>query len=159
MCKPCGFYPLSLSLRVKVVVAGDSPVAEVKEATKETPQVQGARCNNAKSLREHGILALFHFTDASNLESIRKNGLLTWKKFGEMKIDAKMNSSELSQKLDSRKGLADFVRLSLCKKHPMMYIALKDKRISVPGVLFCATNAAAKASKTSASPHLVRLTS
>ena len=50
-----------------------------------------------------------------------------------------------------------------------MYIALKDKRISVPvvleiklevvsrpGVLFCATNAAAKASKTSASPHLVR---
>ena len=99
---------------------------------------------------------------SSNLESIRKNGLLTWKKLDELKIDAKMNSSELSH-------LADFVRLSFCKKHPMMYIALREGRISVPvvleiklevvsrpGVLFCAINAAAKASKASESPHVVR---
>ena len=101
-------------------------MAEAKEVTEETlytPKVQAPRCNNAKTLRDHDILSLFHFTDASNLESIRKNGLLTWKKLDEMKIAAKMNSSELSHKLDSRKGLADFVRLSFCKKHPMMYIA------------------------------------
>ena len=76
-----------------------------------------------------------------------------------------MNSSELSHKLDSRKGLADSVRLSFCKKHPMMYIALKEKRISVPvvleiklevvsrpGVFFCGVNAA----KASESPRVIR---
>ena len=80
-----------------------------------------------------------------------------------------MNSSELSHKLDSSKGLADFVRLSFCKKHPMMYIALKEKRISVPvvleiklevvsrpGVLFCGINAASKAAKASESPRVIR---
>ena len=79
-----------------------------------------------------------------------------------------MNSSELSHKLDANKGLADFVRLSFCKKHPMMYMALKEKRISTPvvleiklevvsrpNVLFCESNAAAKAAKASESPRVV----
>jgi hypothetical protein len=155
-----------------VTVAEDAPAGEVTSVTEEAlerPKVQGSRSNNTKTLRENGVLSLFHFIDVSNLESIRKYGLLTWKKLGELKIGAKMNSSELSHKLDSRKGLADFVRLSFCKKHPMMYIALRDQRISVPvvleiklevvsrpGVLFCATNAAAKASKASESPHVIR---
>ena len=85
-----------------------------------------------------------------------------------MNISAKVNSSELSHKLDSSKGLADFVRLSFCKKHPMMYRALKENRISVPvvleiklevvsrpGVLFCGVNAAAKAAKVSDSPRVI----
>ncbi len=51
----------------------------------------------------------------------------------------------------------------------MMYVALKEKRISVPvvleikvevvsrpGVLFCEINAAAKAAKASESPHVIR---
>ena len=151
-----------------LIVAEDSPVVEAKEAPEDTLQTskeQEVRCNNAKTLREHGIQSLFHFTDVSNLESIRKNGLLTWKTLDELKITAKMNSSELSHKLDAEKGLADFVRLSFCKKHPMMYIALKEKRISVPvvleiklevvsrpGVLFCGMNAAAKDSKASRYP-------
>jgi hypothetical protein len=144
-------------------------VEEASEVTTQTPNAPEPRCNNAKTLREHGIQSLFHFTDASNLESIRQHGLLTWKKLEEMKISAKVNSSELSHKLDSSKGLADFVRLSFCKKHPMMYIALKEKRISVPvvleiklevvsrpGVLFCGVNAAAKAAKASESPRVIR---
>ena len=81
------------------IVAGEARVVEAKKATEETLKVQGSRCNNAKTLREHGVLSLFHFTDVSNLESIRKNGLLTWKKLDELKIDAKLNSSELSHKL------------------------------------------------------------
>ena len=86
---------LSLSLLAwshgsDLVVAEDSPVVEVKEATEETLHApKEPRCNNAKTLRDHGILSLFHFTDASNLESIRKNGLLTCKKLDEMKIDAR----------------------------------------------------------------------
>jgi hypothetical protein len=122
-----------------------------------------------RTLRDQNIEALFHFTDASNLESIRKNGLLTWKKLDEMKVSAMMNSSGLSRKLDTKKGLADFVRLSFCKKHPMMYIALKEKRVlapvvleiklevvSRPGVLFCGINAAANAAKASESPNVIR---
>ena len=154
-----------------LIVAEGSPVVEVKEAPEETAlqKEQEPRCNNAKTLRQHGIQSLFHFTDASNLESIRQHGLLTWKKLDEMKISAKVNSSDLSHKQDSSKGLADFVRLSFCKKHPMMYIALKEKRISVPvvleiklevvsrpGVLFCGVNAAAKAAKASESPRVIR---
>jgi hypothetical protein len=80
-----------------------------------------------------------------------------------------MNSSDLSHKLDTNKGLAGFVRLSFCKKHPMMYMALKEKRISTPvvleikleivsrpGVLFCESNAAGKAAKASESPRVIR---
>ena len=163
---------LAWSHGADLIVAEGSPVVEVKETpeeTSQTPKGQEPRCNNAKTLRDHGIQSLFHFTDASNLESIRQHGLLTWKKLDELKISAKVNSSELSHKLDSNKGLADFVRLSFCKKHPMMYIALKEKRISVPvvleiklevvsrpGVLFCGVNAAAKAAKASESPHVIR---
>jgi hypothetical protein len=79
-----------------------------------------------------------------------------------------MNSSTLSHNLDSRAGLADFVRLSFCKKHPMMYVALKDGRISKavvleiklevvsrPGVLFCEINAASTAAKVSEDPTVI----
>lgn len=124
---------------------------------------------NVKVLRDHGIKSLFHFTDVSNLESIRKTGLLTWKKLDELKIPARMNSSGLSHNLDASKGLADYVRLSFCKKHPMMYVSLKDKRISTPvvleikleavsrpGVLFCEINAATKAAKASSNPGVIR---
>jgi hypothetical protein len=73
-----------------------------------------------------------------------------------------LNSSKLSHDLDTGKGLENFVRLSFCKKHPMMYTALKDNRISRPvvleikvqavcrpGVRFCERNAAAKDAVTS----------
>ena len=132
-------------------------------------KAQEPRCTNVKTLRDHAITTLYHFTDASNLESIRKNGLLTCKKLHEMKLSAKTNSSDLSRKLDARKGLSDFVRLSFCKKHPMMYIALREERISVPvvleiklevvsrpGVLFCEVNAATKTAKASESPNVIR---
>ena len=154
-----------------LVVEGELTLLETKGTKESLPaqKVQSLRCTNVKTLRDHSITTLYHFTDASNLESIRKNGLLTCQKLDEMKINAKMNSSDLSRKLDGRKGLNDFVRLSFCKKHPMMYIALKEERISVPvvleiklevvsrpGVLFCEINAAAKTAKASESPNVIR---
>ena len=154
-----------------LVVEVDSQVVDLKETEEALPERKESepRCSNVKTLRDQNIEALFHFTDASNLESIRKNGLLTWKKLDEMKVSAMMNSSGLSRKLDTKKGLADFVRLSFCKKHPMMYIALKEKRVlapvvleiklevvSRPGVLFCGINAAANAAKASESPNVIR---
>jgi hypothetical protein len=154
-----------------IVVEG--PSARVQNAAEGTPlqpvQPCNEQVNNVKTLRDNSIKSLFHFTDVSNLDSIRENGLLTWKKLDERKISSKMNSSELSHKLDTNKGLVDFVRLSFCKKHPMMYTALKEKRISTPvvleiklevvsrpGVLFCESNATAKAAKASESPRVIR---
>ena len=80
-----------------MIVAEGSPVVEVKETPEETSQPrkgQEPRCNNAKTLRDHGIQSLFHFTDASNLESIRQHGLLTWKKLDELKISVKVPQFE-----------------------------------------------------------------
>ena len=62
------------------------------------------RRNNVRTLRDNGIETLFHFTDESNLESISKRGLLTWKKLGEQQVPARMNSSELSHHLDVKAG-------------------------------------------------------
>ena len=60
--------------------------------------------------------------------------------------------------LDERKGLGDFVRLSFTPRHPMMYVALREGRLSdpvileislgvvlIPGTLFSDRNAAANA--------------
>ena len=136
------------------------------EADVETPpqptEKKEPHCKSIRTLHDNGVKSLFHFTDVSNLESISKHGLLTWKKLGEQQIDSKMNSSALSHRLDTKAGLVDFVRLSFCKKHPMMYVALSKGRISRPvvleiklevvsrpGVLFCAINAASPAAKVS----------
>ena len=50
-------------------------------------------------------------------------------------IPAKLNSDDLSRKLDLKAGLENFVRLSFCSNHPMMYVAKKEGRISNPVVL------------------------
>ena len=42
--------------------------------------------NNIVVLRENGIKTLYHFTDVSNLESIREHGLLAWRKIESEKI-------------------------------------------------------------------------
>ena len=124
--------------------------------------------SNIVVLRQNGIKTLFHFTDASNLDSIREHGLLAWKKIETDKIECKMNSSALSHRLDAAKGLSDYIRLSFCRKHPMMFKALKEARISRPvilemkleivsrpGVLFCERNAAATGVQTSANPKVI----
>ena len=123
---------------------------------------------NVQVLRDNDVQSLFHFTDASNLDSISKHGLWTWKELEAQQIPARLNSSGLSHQLDLKAGLANFVRLSFCKKHPMMYLALKDGRISRPvileiklevvsrpGVLFCAINAASTAAKASEDPCVI----
>jgi len=135
----------------------------------QAPKEQEPRCNNVKTLGEHGIQSLFHFTDGFESRVYQEKRALALDKISRDEDRCKVQLLELSHKLDTKKGLADFVRLSFCKKHPMMYIALKEKRISVPvvleiklevvsrpGVLFCAINAAAKAAKASESPHVAR---
>ena len=103
------------------------PVKKLQKAVKEPvivnlPQasagdelVREAPRKPIQVFRENGIESLFHFTDASNLESIRKHGLVSWVKIDEEKLVALKNSSETSRHLDESKGLADY------KKNPMIF--------------------------------------
>lgn len=85
----------------------------------------------------HDIKELYHFTDSKNLKSIIENGgLYSWKYAEQNGI--KINNpggNDLSRRLDSIKGCENYVRLSFCKNHPMMYIAKNEKRIEVPYIL------------------------
>ena len=120
-------------------------------------------------LRRHGCLTLFHFTDSSNVESIRKHGLLSAASIAKQEIVSTMNSDELSRSLDNSYGLQDYVRLSFNANNPMRFVAVKEKRITRPvlvviklevvcrsGVLFSDCNATRKDAVISSRPEVVR---
>lgn len=88
-------------------------------------------------LDEHRITKLYHFTDRDNLESIIKNGgLYSWMDCERKGIKInKPGGCELSRSLDRKDNLQDFVRVSFTTQHPMMYVAMKEGRISNPVIL------------------------
>lgn len=88
-------------------------------------------------LKKNGINKLYHFTDRDNLESIIKNGgLYSWMDCKERGITIrKPGGGELSRQLDLRDGLQNYVRVSFTRQHPMMFVAMKDGRISNPVIL------------------------
>ena len=86
---------------------------------------------------DHRITKLYHFTDRDNLESIIKNGgLYSWMDCDRkgIKINKPGGSLE-SRQLDSSRKLEDYVRVSFTTQHPMMYVAMRDGRISNPVIL------------------------
>jgi hypothetical protein len=90
-----------------------------------------------KLLEENRIETLYHVTDKSNLESIRRHGGLyswyyCWKK--DIKI-ACPGGDHLSRRLDSRSGLQNYVRLSFNRNQPMMYVAQQEGRLTHPVIL------------------------
>lgn len=88
-------------------------------------------------LDHHKIVKLYHFTDRDNLESIIKNGgLYSWMDCNRKGITIKKpGGGDLSRQLDSSRNLQDYVRVSFTTQHPMMYVAMKDGRISNPVIL------------------------
>lgn len=91
-----------------------------------------------KELLDHfGIRTLYHFTDRSNIASIIKNGgLYSWGECENKGIHISCpGGSELSHELDKRDNLQNYVRVSFCKHHPMMYYAMKESRIKEPVIL------------------------
>lgn len=86
---------------------------------------------------EHKIVKLYHFTDRDNLESIIKNGgLFSWMDCERKGIKiAKPGGGSLSRQLDNGRNLGDYVRVSFTTQHPMMYVAMKDGRMSNPVIL------------------------
>jgi len=85
-------------------------------------------------LQENGIGGLFHFTDKSNLKSIKANGgLFSWYYCDMNRIEIPMPGGSTGSRLnDTTNGKKDFVRVAFNKEHPMLHIALKDGRISEP---------------------------
>lgn len=88
-------------------------------------------------LEKFHISRFYHFTDRDNIESIIENGGLF--SYGDcIKRGIRINrpgGSELSHELDYKDNMQDYVRVSICKKHPMMYTAIQDERIVNPVIL------------------------
>lgn len=94
----------------------------------------------AALLRQQGISTLYHFTDRDNLESIiRHGGLYSWGDCEERGIPIAKpgggGAGSLSWGLDRSKGLERYVRVSFTREHPMMYVAMKEERITNPVIL------------------------
>ncbi len=88
-------------------------------------------------LNRYGITKFYHFTDRSNVASIIANrGLWSWASGKDQNIIvSRSGGSALSHSLDSNDGLDKYVRMSVCRNHPMMYQAISEGRISDPIVL------------------------
>ena len=76
-----------------------------------------------KILGENNIKCFYHFTSIGNIDSIKKNGgLYSWWNLKQKKINVPFIGGEgFGQQLDMRYGLQDYVRLSFCDDHPMVY--------------------------------------
>lgn len=88
-------------------------------------------------LNNNNINTLYHFTDRSNLLSIKRHGALySWHYCVRNNIDIPMpGGDDLSRLLDRRYNLQNYVRVSFTRNHPMMYIALNQNRINNPVIL------------------------
>lgn len=88
-------------------------------------------------LEEYNIHKFYHFTDRANILSIANNGGL----FSRAECEARNikisrpGGSDLSHSLDCKHNLQDYVRISFCKNHPMLYSAIADRRIIDPVIL------------------------
>lgn len=72
---------------------------------------------------KNGISYLYHFTDISNIKSIKEHGgLLSWHYCEQHNIEIPLAGGDMdSRDLDRHHGLEDYVRLSFCNDHPMAY--------------------------------------
>ncbi len=75
-------------------------------------------------LNSNKVYKLYHFTDKSNIDSIKKYGLLSNAQIVNLSLKPKYSSSKESRDLDSKMGLGNYVRLSFVKHHPMMYTSM-----------------------------------
>lgn len=81
-------------------------------------------------LQNNSITTFYHFTDQANLKSIKEHGgLYSWHYCDRKNIIIPYSGGDsLSRQLDIRYNLQDFVRLSFCDDHPMMYRLKKENR-------------------------------
>jgi hypothetical protein len=87
-----------------------------------------------KVIEDNKITKLYHFTDRSNVPSIKANdGLHSWWSAEQKGITiSKPGGIGFGRALDVRKGLQNHVRLSFNNRNPMLYVAQNEGRILDP---------------------------
>ncbi len=94
---------------------------------------KGREMNLQETLKHYGIKSFWHFTDMSNLESIKKYGLLSLHQLNQKKVNVSCyGANELSHQLDEAKGLDRYVHLSFIPDHPMQYMRVKNGKMPNP---------------------------
>lgn len=85
-------------------------------------------------IKKFGISAVWHFTDRSNLDSIREHGLLSFAETQKRGIAIpEPGGNDQSHTQDEKKGLDIYVHLAFIKDHPMLYTAqVHENRILNP---------------------------
>lgn len=80
------------------------------------------------------IDGVWHFTDESNFDSIRKNGgLLSYAELRRRGIAIpSAGGNDWSHDADSWAGVDEYVHLAFIPNHPMLFIAKNDGRIAKP---------------------------
>jgi hypothetical protein len=93
-------------------------------------------------LRENGVRELYHFTDRSNLRSIKlRGGLYSGYYCAQNGIAIPCpGGNELSRGLDQKYGLEDYVRLGFNRNPPMMIVACREGIISDPVIIVVDTS-------------------
>lgn len=95
-----------------------------------------------EKLKSYKITELYHFTDESNLPSIRKHGLLSLAELRRQGIVIPVpGGNDWSHDEDQRRGLDHFVHLTFKAEHPMLHVAQKkENRIPNPVWLCVSTD-------------------
>lgn len=83
---------------------------------------------------KYRIDAVWHFTDKSNIDSIKANGgLYSLRNLRESRIDVlSPGGNQWSHDADIYKGVDGYVHLAFLTEHPMLYVAKVEGRIKNP---------------------------
>lgn len=102
---------------------------ELERITTHTKVYKSDKERIATILKENNVDYFYHFTDVSNLKSIKEQGgLLSWYYCEKHNIDIPVAGGDTdSRSLDKQHNLHDYVRLSFCDDHPMAYHVRKRK--------------------------------
>lgn len=110
---------------------------EVSLAKAQEPSYKDNWQEFKKILKENNVNHLYHFTDLSNIKSIKENGgLYSWWMAEKFDISITNPGGDGNSRRSDRKyKLENYVRLSFCKEHPMIWGAVANDRIVNPFVL------------------------
>lgn len=92
----------------------------------------GGQLSNVEDIiskMESGRKVFYHFTDIRNLESIKRDGLLSMREIRARRMSVVTGGNQWSLDADLSKGMDGFVHLCFFDEHPMEYLAKKDRRI------------------------------
>ena len=89
--------------------------------------------NLQETLKYYGKTSIWHFTDESNLKSIKEHGILSLLMITQNKIHVPCFGADAeSHYRDKIKGLDNYVHLSLIKEHPMQHYKVREGLIPNP---------------------------